>query len=380
MFQAHNTAKVMRTGVNLRLWAATARVFAGLRHVRGGRQGVNFVTLAGLVVSALGVACVLAVPAQANDAEAEIGVGGIVLLKPSRAIVMEAEDLYISEDIVRVKYRFRNPTDRAITTTVAFPMPRQPRGMADRWYDMDRAHDFSGFGFNTKVDGKPVRLKQIDRAMIGDRDVTQRIKGLGWPLYWVNAHGSSALFETMDAAQRKAFSAEGLVIEEEMFDFRPVPAWDLATFFVREQRFPANSTITVEHEYVPMAGGSVGGALHKSVRQDSPEILEAYREDYCVDGPFLRGVDRKLASAKPGFFTFYSETWLGYVLTSGANWKGPIGDFRLVVDKGSPDNLVSFCMDGVTKIAPTRFEVRKTAFTPTRDLKILIAKFHEMEE
>lgn len=317
--------------------------------------------------------------AQANDAEAEIRVGGIVL-KPSAAIVMEAEDLYISEEIVRVKYRFRNPTDRAITTTVAFPMPRQPRGMADRWYDMDRPHDFSGFGFNTKVDGKPVRLKQIDRAMIGDRDVTQRIAELGWPLYWVNASGYSDLFEKMDAAQRKAFAAEGLVIEEEMFDFRPVPAWDLATFFVREQRFPASSTVTVEHEYVPMTGGSVGGALHKSVREDSPEILEAYRADYCVDDHFLRGVDRRLARRNPGYVHYYSETWIGYVLSSGAHWKGPIGDFRLVVDKGSTENLVSFCMDGVKKISPTRFEVRKTGFNPKRDLKILIAKFHEVEE
>ena len=31
----------------------------------------------------------------------------------------------------------------------------------------------------------------------------------------------------------------------------------------------------------------------------------------------------------------------------------------LVVDKGQPGNLVSFCMDGVTKISPSRFEVRK---------------------
>ena len=70
-----------------------------------------------------------------------------------------------------------------------------------------------------------------------------------------------------------------------------------------------------------------------------------------------------------------TETWLGYVLSSGAYWKGPIGDFRLVVDKGSTDNLVSFCMDGVKKISPTRFEVRKANFEPQRDLKILIANF-----
>ena len=46
--------------------------------------------------------------------------------------------------------------------------------------------------------------------------------------------------------------------------------------------------------------------------------------------------------------------------------------FRLVVDKGSPDALVSFCGEGVRKIAPTQFEMRKDNFTPTRDLDVLI--------
>ena len=64
----------------------------------------------------------------------------------------------------------------------------------------------------------------------------------------------------------------------------------------------------------------------------------------------------------------------------GANWNGPIGTFRLVVDKGSTENLVSFCMNGVTKIGPTRFEVVKTDFEPTRDLDIVIVKFASYED
>jgi len=225
-----------------------------------------------------------------------------------------------------------------------------------------------------------VRLRMIERAMIGARDVTERVRALGWPLYWVDDTGYSRIFQDMNEAQRRSFAREGLVTQEEMFDFRPMPAWDLVTFFVREQTFPARSTVVVEHEYQPMIGGSVGGALFPAVRRDSPEILADYRKTWCVDAAFLAGLDRRLAQKKPGHFTSYSETWISYVLSSGAKWKGPIGDFRLVVDKGSPDNLVSFCMDGVRKIGPTRFEVRKTNFTPSADLAILIAKFHQFEE
>lgn len=94
---------------------------------------------------------------------------------------------------------------------------------------------------------------------------------------------------------------------------------------------------------------------------------------FCVDQDFVRGYDRKryLPNGKvnPLFFPVYN--WIGYRLSPGANWKGPIGRFRLTVDKGTPDRLVSLCMDGLTKISPTRFEVVKTNFEPTRDLDVL---------
>ena len=68
------------------------------------------------------------------------------------------------------------------------------------------------------------------------------------------------------------------------------------------------------------------------------------------------------------------------MLSTGANWQGPIKHFRLVVDKGEPGHLVSFCMDGVKKISPTQFEVVKTNFEPARDLDVLIVRFDEVEE
>ena len=68
------------------------------------------------------------------------------------------------------------------------------------------------------------------------------------------------------------------------------------------------------------------------------------------------------------------EERIAYILKTGANWKGPIRDFRLVVDKGDAKNLVSFCAEGVKKIGPTQFEVRKRDFTPKDDLNILVLK------
>ena len=58
---------------------------------------------------------------------------------------------------------------------------------------------------------------------------------------------------------------------------------------------------------------------------------------------------------------------------------GAIAKFRLVVDKGSTDNLVSFCGEGIKKIGPTTFEMVKTDFWPQKDLDILILERREGE-
>jgi hypothetical protein len=45
------------------------------------------------------------------------------------------------------------------------------------------------------------------------------------------------------------------------------------------------------------------------------------------------------------------------VLKTGANWAGPIGDFRLTLNKGDPKALISFCETGVVKTGPTTLEM-----------------------
>ena len=68
----------------------------------------------------------------------------------------------------------------------------------------------------------------------------------------------------------------------------------------------------------------------------------------------------------------YHDEYVDYVLVTGANWKLPIGDFRMTIDKGHAANLVSFCGAGVTKTGPTTFQVHYTNFTPTSDVKVLV--------
>ena len=99
--------------------------------------------------------------------------------------------------------------------------------------------------------------------------------------------------------------------------------------------------------------------------------VKRYRSGYCVPEDLLRGIDR-IAGDAEGNTAQLRERRINYVLKTGANWLGPIKDFKIVIDKGSPDRLISFCLDNVKKISSTAFQVRKKDFTPERDLKILL--------
>jgi len=99
-----------------------------------------------------------------------------------------------------------------------------------------------------------------------------------------------------------------------------------------------------------------------------------YVRKYCIDRDFLSTVERARRTAKADYGAPFSEQRIDYILKTGANWSGPIRDFRLVVDKGDPDSLVSFCGSGVRKIAPTQFEMRANDFVPQTDLSLLILK------
>ena len=60
---------------------------------------------------------------SANDSTGFVATGGVQYLKNPK-ISMQSEDLFISKNIIRVNYQFKNLTTQDITETVLFPLPR----------------------------------------------------------------------------------------------------------------------------------------------------------------------------------------------------------------------------------------------------------------
>lgn len=313
-------------------------------------------------------------PALANDSAAEIALGGLVL-KPSEAISLDSEDLYISPTEVRVKYRFTNTSAEDVATLVAFPLPDQKHDDTGE----SGLRDFAGeTNFTTLVDGKPADLTVVVQAFFKDQDISPRLVALGLPVKGMTDYDAfNAIVTTMDKTARDGLVAEGMLVklgDETSPAFES--AWDVRTSVTRQQVFPAGKSIAVEHRYVPLAGGSVGGGLGPKSRKEEWGAIQTKK--FCIEKSWYGSFDMQLAKRRTDDNPApYSEIWLGYVLKSGANWKGPIKDFRLVIDKGKANSLVSFCAEGVKKIAPTQFEVRKNNFEPTDDLNILIVNWYD---
>lgn len=304
-----------------------------------------------------------ALPALANDSTAETAAGGLVLTQ-SDSIDMLSEDLYVSAEEVRVRYVFRNQSAEDVRTLVAFPMPVHDLAI-ERDSDVAFPSEFS-----THIDGAAVPMQVERRATLDGTDITALLEGAGVSLTSdIPAWEFGAVLDALPAAaQQRLIDANAVEVLEHRGERHLQPMWQVSENWYWEQLFPASEEITVEHSYHPGTGGSVDSGLSIPEFRDS-EWGQQMIADYCVDDNFLAGLERMRNS---GRYLAISERVLTYILTTGANWRAPIGDFRLVVDKGEPENLVSFCVEGVRKIAPTQFEVRHRNWRPARDLRVLI--------
>lgn len=314
---------------------------------------------------AAALALPLAVPATANDSTAELTAGGLVL-RQSDTIDMRSEDLYISAEQVRVRYVFHNTSAADVTTIVAFPLP-------DLELEYEGDYSFPS-DFETVVAGVRQPISAERRATVGDVDHSAILGGYGVPLSpEADWEAFNAALEALSDAQADRLEALGLI---EVFRSGNAnapsryirPLWTVKQTYYWEQTFPAGEDLVIEHSYRPSVGGTAGSAVA------SPGFIESewgqqMVAEYCMDESFLAGARRMVERSE---YDFLGEQTLGYVLTTAANWRAPIGEFRLVVDKGSPRNIVSFCGSGLTRISPTQFEMRRTNWRPERDLRVLI--------
>jgi hypothetical protein len=311
--------------------------------------------------------------ARANDSSAHLDTGGLTLARDD-VIEMDSEDLFISKSQIRVRYRFVNPTAQARTIMVAFPMPDLDVSGPEENVAVPTEDASNFLDFHTRANGVAVAAEVEQKAIAKGVERTQLLRAWGVPL---NPHlrETGAALDRLSPERKAQALTEGFADKEEYdagkgWETHLGPRWTLKTNWFWRQTFAPGETI-IEHVYKPSVGGSTGTAIAGPDWKGDDAASMTRR--YCLDHDFVAMIDRRRREAKAEYAPL-AEDRIGYVLKSGANWAKPIRDFRLVVDKGSPENLVSLCAPGIVKISPTQFEWRRANFTPQADLQILILK------
>ena len=335
-----------------------------------------------------GLLAILALPSAAND-----GFGGLtatgLTFSQTEAVAMEEEDLYIGLDQIRVDYVFRNITDRDVTGEVIFPLPPiSLSGMMESDWNLPEDRDRPNLlNFKAMVQGVavPVSINRIavikppwqDGRPLAEqydtpgREVTADLARLGIPLS-LDGDAVVAALQALDDAARAEAQALGLVQDYDngAGGQDSVPLWSIVVRYHWTQTFPAGQVVNISHEYENRASGGLFGW------SDPPDdyLLELV-EQYCIDRGTSKAIAKALRQAEgDGQSTSMGMAYnIAYVLRTANSWAGPIGKFRLTLDKGAPGNVISLCADGIRKTGPTTFVMEKTDFTPQRDLEILVA-------
>lgn len=330
----------------------------------------------------------LATPAAANDGFGGLSATGLSFGKTAE-VAMEAEDLFIGPDRISVDYTFRNLTDHEVTGEVIFPLP--PISLADLqnedWNLPQDRNRPNLVNFSVSVEGSPVAVA-IDRIAVIEpqdrsdappaaaydtpgQDVTARLAGFGIPLTVDGATLDKAL-KSLPVEARKALVAQGLADADDPAAADPnlIPRWSVILRYHWTQSFPAGAALHLSQSYENHPPGGI------FTWNDPPkdDYMQEIAKQYCIDPGTSKAIAHSL-TRPPGSADLVGQALnISYVLRTANSWAGPIGRFRLTLDKGSPRNVVSLCAEGVKKTGPTRFVVEKTDFAPDRDLDILIVR------
>lgn len=345
--------------------------------------------------------------AAANDSAAAIGAGGVQFLK-TEGIVMEKEDLFISSDLVKVLYVFKNISDHDITVDIFFPLPPHPDVHGIIQWDSEVISEMKRQesknhpehkslkdstvpfkNFSVLVDGKSVPFDLVERALQDTKDITDLFTKNQLPLSPLLAACNYPMETQEDndtCGKRKEryvklglLSAEGKALWQKQVHYR----W--------KQTFPKGKSITIEHSYRPARGSFfMVPNPNNSVLNDLIGNLMSYgnwMEKFSpwevggMKGNFIKWLKAEFEKShknkkttQDGLIQFYE---VSYILTTGANWDGPIRDFTLTLEHPKGGSILArlpFNQDQVKSIGNNRWQVHMKNFKPYNEVNILFAE------
>ena len=286
------------------------------------------------------------------EIHSEIATGGLIF-SGNVNLVIDQQDITMAADSVQVNYVIRNSDANDHTITIAFPFADvdgsvSPQLQAE--FTVSNPTNYMDVVF--AVDGRRPDYAIEQRAIAVGLDATKAITDAGLPLFPIAADMGQRLAD-LDPAVRRDLAARGVLkIDDDVV----TPAWTLKTTAYWRQVFPAGQAIALGLAYKPIVGRNAF----------SSGALQPFKKAVCIDAVSEQSILR-LASDGAAL----TMVMIGYVAHSGSEALGPVGRFRLTVEKPEAKSIAATCRQGLSKIGPTTSDWVATAYPTDEDFRFL---------
>ena len=317
--------------------------------------------------------------AVAAESTLPLAISGLVVSPSAGATIQfDSADIQIDPSNVNAKYKITNPGISPVPVTLGIQVSDLDFSDPDSSYAIPAADPLNFIGLTVKIDGKQSSFAFSQSALLEGRDITGVLRANKLALVPIGTFQNDILAMLPDSRQKLQ---DNRVIVENGADAQgnPVfsPTWTLRTSATRRITLAPGQTISVDLRYRTSVGFSLDTPLRQPLRNDKAlaALVQMHKTDYCVDDGFLSGLDKILiqpaAPAAEANTAKLRERSISFVMQP-KTLQGPYKDFRLVVDKGRVDRVVSFCLNNLKRISPTAFEMRVPDYQPEGELKVLL--------
>lgn len=353
--------------------------------------------------------------ARAEETISELTQTGLDL--SATPLTLDSQEVVIGQKTIDLKYRLVNPTAAPVETTLTLPFPDIDFSDPDSAWAIPGANPANFVGLAAKIDNQAATFDIAQSATVDGRDVTATLQQNGLSLIPVGAFHNQLAALSPDA--RSKLANAGLIAQSGTSAAGApiyVPRWTAHGRASKPLTVAPGKAVAVSLRYLTSIGIARDTVLREPLRSQKALANEVERRkaDYCVDHAVLAGVDKIVTTAveemtKPlepipaaapfDLSDMFSNTpesskpetpktppvvrifpeanvaelrerRIAFDIGAGAP-ASPIKSFRLVVDKGKQDRLVSFCLDNLKRLSATAFEMRATNFHPTGLLRVL---------
>lgn len=290
---------------------------------------------------------------SANDTTVTISNNAVIYTK-SNDISMDLEILKISTEKIDIEYQFTNHSNNDITTQVIFPLPLSPVSLENicllsYWTELYKSYllnvetkksTYSPADFKRTVNGQEYNYDIIIRAIDKDgKDITNILIDNNIPILSSTYIAGCWDSDVINHQLKEKLTKLNLIDDQDRI------LWQFQMSYVWEQTFPAKKTINITHSYSPHVGYQwLSEDLdfnHESIIEGKFLEKDDNLTNYCVST-----TDYELILSKFKEKSSPRVLEVHYILSTGANWKGPIKKFRLeITPPTTPTSIILGCIE-----------------------------------